>query len=127
MDDKKLIQEIEAATVSYMTTPSENMLDRRFFLDSFREITSPENVLRLVKLAKKGFAIRWTKDKPTAPGFYWIRNGFYDDICIVHVWRSSQDELVVFYPGNEAEREFWEIPNAEWAGTIQEPRVVEDE
>ena len=119
MDDKKLIQEIESSTVSYMFTPSENMLDRRFSLDSFREITSPENVLRLVKLAKNGLYPKWTKVTPTAPGFYWLRNE--QDFSVVEVWRGPRGELVVFYPGDEVEKGFLEIPDAEWAGPITAP------
>lgn len=125
MDDKKLIQEIESSTVSYMFTPSENMLDRRFSLDSFREITSPENVLRLVELAKKGCFLKWTKDKPTAPGFYWMRNE--QAVSVVEVWKGPRGELVVLYPGDEVEKGFLEIPDAEWAGPIPEPRGVEDD
>lgn len=127
MDDKKLIQEIEANAISYMTTPSENMLDKRFFLDSFREIESPENVLRLVELAKKGFSIKWTKEKPTVPGFYGLRSSSSDKACVVEVWRDNQDGLSVFYPGDEVEKEFWEIADAEWFGPIRMPRGVKDE
>ena len=125
MDDKKLIQEIEAVAVSYMFTPSEEMLNKRFCLDSFREITSPENVLRLVELAKKGYFLKWTKDKPTAPGFYWIQNE--QAVSVVEVWRGPRGELVVLYPGDEVEKGFLEIPDVEWAGPIPEPSGVEDE
>ena len=120
MDDKKLIQEIEAAAISYMFTPSENMLERRFFLDNFREITSPENVLRLVELAKLGCAPKWTKDKPTEPGFCWVQNE--QAISVVEVWRGPRGELVVLYPGDEVEKGFVEIPDVEWAGPLTAPK-----
>lgn len=125
MDDKKLIQEIESAAVSYMFTPSEEMLNKRFCLDCFREVASPENVLRLVELAKKGHLLKWSKETPTALGFYWVQNE--QAVSVVEVWREPRGELVVFYPGDEVEKRFWEIPNAEWAGPLTEPHEVKDE
>lgn len=51
--------------------------------------------------------LRWTKEPPTEPGWYWLRQANTKDL--VQIVRACGEEL----PYN------WE--NAEWAGPIQEP------
>jgi hypothetical protein len=60
---------------------------------------------------------RWTKTKPTTPGWYWMREprsfGPLNDSRVVYV-RDYCGRLCIVN---------WEIPDdAEWAGPIEEPR-----
>ena len=57
---------------------------------------------------------KWTKEKPTKPGWYWMRKKYFNvfDTSIKKV-RECGGELCIVN---------WAIPNeAEWAGPIPEP------
>ena len=64
-------------------------------------------------------ALNWMKEPPTKEGFYWLRNK--QVVSVVEVWIDSRGEIVVFSPGDEVEKESWEIPDAEWAGPLLKP------
>lgn len=59
--------------------------------------------------------LRWTKEPPTEPGFYWFRNEEVEGIIQIC---NSVKGLYVMYHGNDEE---WDLPEGEWSGPIQEP------
>lgn len=63
--------------------------------------------------------LRWTKEPPTAPGFYWNHSKKYKTKEVVHVF-EQYGKLYMFFHGNEVEKEL--SPDDEWAGPIQEPK-----
>ena len=60
-------------------------------------------------------ALRWTKEPPTEPGYYWFINEEVEGIIQIC---NSVKGLYVMYHGNDEE---WDLPEGEWAGPIQEP------
>ena len=62
-----------------------------------------------------GSNMKWTKKKPTVPGWYWRRKLEWDEL------RTSIVE-VRLYSGKMC-IENWKIPDdGEWAGPISEPK-----
>lgn len=59
--------------------------------------------------------LRWTKEHPTEPGYYWFRNEEVEGILQIC---KSVKGLYIMYHGNDEE---WDLPEGEWAGPIQEP------
>ena len=62
--------------------------------------------------------LRWTKEPPTEPGWYWNRSKKYKTKSVVQVFEQF-GKLYMFYPGSEVEEEL--STDDEWAGPIQEP------
>lgn len=63
----------------------------------------------------------WTKEKPTKPGFYWLR-GVREKPCVAEVCKGPLDDhFTVTLTGNEDCFPFHELPNAEWSDPIEPP------
>ena len=68
----------------------------------------------------------WTTDRPTTPGFYWVRN-YRDTVMVVWVvygqWGKQQGRLLVMEPGSEDTPLPVESKDyVAWAGPIEPPR-----
>lgn len=63
-------------------------------------------------------SLRWTKEVPTKPGYYWNRNPDELRGCVVEVFEWG-GKFYAFYPGNEVEEEI--SPDDEWAGPLEMP------
>jgi len=64
-----------------------------------------DDVLQLVRIltpgtlrARGGGGVKWTKDKPTMPGAYWLRLGAYVSLVRVEPWKD--DAVVVHRDGD---------------------------
>lgn len=62
----------------------------------------------------------WTKEKPTKPGFYWMRSfrDFHDDKA--HAVQLD-DNKCVWFIGSELDYPMSDFPNSEWSGPIEPP------
>ena len=69
-----------------------------------------------------GAKLRWTKEQPKVPGFYWITLG---NGMVVEVCKNNKGELVVFYPGSKIEDDISCLGDYEWAGPIPKPQDAE--
>lgn len=59
--------------------------------------------------------MKWTKEKPTVPGWYWKREITWDHL-------NSSIVYIRLYAGKLC-IENWQIPDdAEWAGPLSEPK-----
>lgn len=70
---------------------------------------------------------KWTKKKPTKPGYYWFRNITKDvfnvDPTIIRLSLRYVDDLEMEFPGSDVPvclDHYFE--NGEWAGPIPEPK-----
>ena len=62
--------------------------------------------------------IKWTRDTPTEPGWYWMRGDMYDDP--VRLWRTGKSGLMMqCRSGGMICVDT--LPGIEWAGPLQEP------
>lgn len=62
--------------------------------------------------------MKWTRAKPTAPGFYWFREegGRHEPVEI------KDDESVLFLGSDmPCPPDHWELEGGEWAGPLPEP------
>lgn len=69
--------------------------------------------------------MKWTKDQPTKPGWYWIRNAGQRK---EYIGEERRVVCVRDYVGKLC-IENWEIPDkdTEWAGPVPEPEEVGEE
>jgi hypothetical protein len=68
--------------------------------------------------------LTWTKEKPTKPGWYWLRlyvsrgdlgSGYRPNIAYV------QDDGSICFLGSESDLKIEEVLEGEWAGPIEPP------
>ena len=59
--------------------------------------------------------LRWTKEPPTEPGFYWYRNEEVEGV--IQICKSVKGLYIMCHGFSEE----YDIPVGEWAGAIQEP------
>jgi len=60
--------------------------------------------------------LKWSKEKPTEPGWYWIKDNLGTEIVRIE---EISGTLSIWY---ERDYEAYPVPNnAEWAGPIPEP------
>lgn len=65
--------------------------------------------------------MEWTKDKPTAPGWYWLR-GIRETPTIAEVCQGPfDDEPCVSLTGIESITAVRDMPDCEWCGPIPQP------
>jgi len=74
--------------------------------------------------------MNWTKEYPTQPGYYWLRNYTINCYPDRPEWNELYpgpeivdvtDDLEFYFTGNEVEKQFGELISAEWFGPILPP------
>jgi len=69
-------------------------------------------------------SLEWTQEKPTKPGYYWVKDTSHKEmrptICKVHRY-DSDAQMVVRYLSNDGEDSLIEVCGLEWAGPILPP------
>lgn len=78
-----------------------------------------------LRVEVKRLTLRWTKEKPTAPGWYWMQSKT-QSATIVRVDTDADDNLCVdgledFDCGQAWQDDLGTMAGAEWAGPIPEP------
>ena len=67
--------------------------------------------------------IGWTSEKPTEPGFYWVRNDGFTNGQVVRVWRSASQVNAAHIGGLDPVATLpWE-----WWGPLEMPASPESE
>jgi hypothetical protein len=68
--------------------------------------------------------VKWTREKPTKPGFYWLRRQDDDDI-VIRLWRWSTEEFSVAFTGTDYDRDLGEVDGL-WAGPLTTDDIQEE-
>ncbi len=65
--------------------------------------------------------LKWTKEKPTEPGWYWNRRNYPDKkyVSFFKIWKIDDDRIYADSPQYDCDAE------NEWAGPIPEPMEAE--
>lgn len=69
--------------------------------------------------------MEWTKEKPTKPGYYWLRRKWYDDEPVkVHRYENGGEiaELVVREIAVDTEYDINDLVDEKWSGPIEPPK-----
>lgn len=65
--------------------------------------------------------MKWTKKKPTKPGFYWYQErGCFKNI-MTQIFKDIHSKLICMIMGSRLGDLLKNIPDGKWAGPIPEP------
>jgi hypothetical protein len=72
--------------------------------------------------------LRYSKNVPTEPGWYWIKSDFIGNGIVEVFYRPGHKYLCIYDPGccQHTKRNFYFVGElgAEWAGPIPEPQAT---
>ena len=68
--------------------------------------------------------MKWTKEAPSEPGFYWLRSSSWDrKPIVVEVWFYMNEDPDVFFTGTEEHSKLSDFPRHQWC-KIPEPEKL---
>lgn len=87
----------------------------------------------MIKVVRESGGPAWTRNPPTAPGYYWLRVRDDGEAVVVRVvwstWHTMAKALLILWPGSPEDTELLpyvaRTPRCQWAGPIPTPQAVE--